>query len=148
MLLENHNLGFSNRKFLKLPEKQKITQIKKQHVFFSSCITLTFAIFRSLLININFFVLIFKNVQMIKPQAKITEITSTKESIEGCVGEDVAEHKSGSSGAVVSVVLIIITTILIVLGTIRWRVAMVVMIRAGVVVMPFFRGVEDFTLTF
>lgn len=86
---------------------------------------------------------------MIKPQAKITEITSTKESIEGCVGEDVAEHKSGSSGAVVfPVVLIIITTILIVLGTIRWRVAMVVMIRAGVVVMPFFRGVEDFTLTF
>lgn len=92
---------------------------------------------------------------MIKPQAKITEITSTKESIEGCVGEDVAEHKSGSSGAVMfPVVLIIITTILIVLivfivlGTIRWRVAMVVMIRAGVVVMPFFRGVEDFTLTF
>lgn len=86
---------------------------------------------------------------MIKPQAKITEIKSTKESIEGCVGEDVAEHKSGSSGAVVfPVVLIIITTILIVLGTIRWRVAMVVMIRAGVVVMPFFRGVEDFTLTF
>lgn len=86
---------------------------------------------------------------MIKPQANITETTSTKESIEGCVGEDVAEHKSGSSGAVVfPVVLIIITTILIVLGTIRWCVAMVVMIRAGVVVMPFFRGVEDFTLTF